>query len=118
MNWSLVPEGGPVDEAEAVYGRADHWGFVRARAGWEDSGSTPQARDQRGDLLQLEEQVRRQYARLKKLLADLMLDNAALKDLLSKVVTRAVKREAVAPSTAAGRDERAIGRAGRSGACE
>src|SRR5439155_15481869 len=36
-------------------------------------------------------------AKLKKLLADAMLDNAALKDLLSKkMVTPAVKREAVA----------------------
>ena len=30
-----------------------------ARAGYEDGRSVPQARDQRGDLLQLEEQVRR-----------------------------------------------------------
>jgi hypothetical protein len=58
----------------------------------------PQARDQRADVLQLEGKVRRagsfrakrlkglesENARLKKLLADTMLDNAALKDLLAK----------------------------------
>jgi hypothetical protein len=58
----------------------------------------PQAWDQRGNLLQLEEQIRRhgsvrgqaakaleaENTKLKKLLADAMLDNAALKDLLSK----------------------------------
>jgi transposase InsO family protein len=25
LNWSLALEGGPDHEAEAVYGRADHW---------------------------------------------------------------------------------------------
>jgi putative transposase len=35
-------------------------------------------------------------AGLKRLLADAMLDNAALKDLLGKVVTPAAKRQAVA----------------------
>jgi putative transposase len=35
-------------------------------------------------------------AKLKKLLADAMLDNAALKDLLAKMVTPTAKREAVA----------------------
>jgi len=34
-------------------------------------------------------------AKLKRLLADAMLDNAGLKDLLAKMVTPAVKREAV-----------------------
>ena len=28
LNWSLALEGGPDDEAEAVYGRTDHWGFA------------------------------------------------------------------------------------------
>ncbi|WP_321342282.1 IS3 family transposase [Breoghania sp.] len=46
-------------------------------------------------------------AKLKKLLADSMLDNAALKDLLSKMVTPAVEREAVAHiQTAFGMSER------------
>jgi putative transposase len=48
----------------------------------------PQARDQRGDLHVSEarrlKQLEGENARLKKLLADSMLDNAALKDLLSK----------------------------------
>ena len=64
----------------------------------EDRRPVPQAWDQRGELLQLEDQIRRlevseakrlkglesEDARLKKLLADAMLDNAALKDLLAK----------------------------------
>jgi hypothetical protein len=41
LNWSLAPEGGPDDEAEAVYGGADHRGFAGARAGYEDSRSMP-----------------------------------------------------------------------------
>jgi hypothetical protein len=58
----------------------------------------PEARDGRGELLQLESQVRRvevseakrlkglesENAKLKKLLADALLDNATLKDLLAK----------------------------------
>jgi len=57
----------------------------------------PQAWDQRGELLQLEGQygtglseakrlkgLESENAKLKKLLADAMLDNAALKDLLAK----------------------------------
>jgi putative transposase len=58
----------------------------------------PQARDQRGKLLQLEAKygglevseakrlrgLESENAKLKKLLADAMLDNAALKDLLAK----------------------------------
>jgi hypothetical protein len=60
----------------------------------------PRARDQQGELLQLEGRVRRarspeakrlnglesENVRLKKLLADAMLDSAALKDLLAKNV--------------------------------
>jgi hypothetical protein len=57
----------------------------------------PQARDQQRDLLQMEGQVRRpgclggqaaegtrENGRLKKLLADAMLDNAMLKEIASK----------------------------------
>jgi putative transposase len=58
----------------------------------------PQARDQRGEVLQLEEPFRRlevsearrlkalesEKAKLKNLLAEAHLDNAALKDLLTK----------------------------------
>jgi putative transposase len=78
-----------------------------ARAGREDGRSVPQARDQRGDLSKFGDlddseakrlkQLEGENARLKRLLADSMLDNAALKDLLSKkMVAPAVKREAVA----------------------
>ena len=67
-------------------------------AGVDDGGGVPQARHQLGDVLQLEGQVRRhgrvggqrlkaledENAKLKRLLAEAMLDNAALKDLLGK----------------------------------
>ena len=67
-------------------------------AGRYDGGGVPQARDQLGDILQVEGQVRRpgglrgqaaegaggRERKLKRLLADAMLDNAALKDLLAK----------------------------------
>src|SRR5213080_1783377 len=59
MNWSLAIWGGPDDEAQAIYGRADYWDFERARAGCEDGAFVPQARDQRCNLLQVEEQIRR-----------------------------------------------------------
>jgi hypothetical protein len=62
LNWSLAPEVGPDDEPEAVCERADHRIFSGARGGCEDSRSVPQAWDQRGDLLQLKEQVRRPVA--------------------------------------------------------
>jgi hypothetical protein len=55
LTLSLALKGGPDDEAEAVYGRADHCGSAGARAGCEDLRFVPQAWDQRGDLLQLEE---------------------------------------------------------------
>ena len=81
-----------------VYGRADHWGAEGARGRGEDRGSGAQARRLRGDALQLEGQVRRhgfseakrlkqledENAKLKKLLAEQMLDAAALRELLSK----------------------------------
>jgi putative transposase len=71
----------------------------------------PQTRDQQRDLLEVEGQVRRagsvrcqaiggledENAKLKKLFAEAMLDNAMLKDVASKkMVTPAVSREAVA----------------------
>ena len=97
LNWSLAPEGGPDDEAEAVYRRADHQGFAGAGARCEDSRPVPQAWDEAtfynwkskfGGLDVSEarrlKQLEGENARLKKLLADSMLDNAALKDLLSK----------------------------------
>jgi len=65
------------------------------------------ARDQRGELPQLESQVRglelseakrlrgleSENGKLKKLLADAMLDNAALKDLLTKKWRRPLSSE-------------------------
>jgi hypothetical protein len=66
--------------------------------GFEDGGCLPQARDQQRDVLQMEGQVwwpgrirsstpqvlADENAKLKKLLAEAMLDNAMLKDLNSK----------------------------------
>jgi competence protein ComEC len=53
-----APEG-RTDEAEAVYGRADHRGAAGAGGGREGGRPVPQARDLGGDVLQLEGQVRR-----------------------------------------------------------
>ena len=98
MNWSLALWGGPDDEAQAIYGRADYWDFERARVGCETAdlcrkhgisdatfykwkskyGGMEVAEAKRLKALEAEN------SKLKKLLADAMLDNAALKDLLSK----------------------------------
>ena len=81
-----------------------------------------QAWDQRGDVLQLEEQVRRlevseakrlralesENAKLKKLLAEAHLDNAALKDLLTKNGDARCQARGRRSSGSA-RDERAAG---------
>jgi len=89
---------GPDDEAIEVHGRADHCGAARAGGRAFDRRGVPQARDQHGDVLRLEGQVWRdggleakrlkqledENAKLKRLLADAMLDNAALKDLMAK----------------------------------
>ena len=98
MNWSLAPEGGPDDEAEAAYGRADHQGFAGAELGTKTadlcrkhgiSEATFYNWKSKFGGLDVSEarrlkQLEGENARLKKLLADSMLDNAALKDLLSK----------------------------------
>ena len=71
------------DEEEAVHGRADHWDPAGAGGDGEDGDLAPKhgVSD----------------AKLKRLLADAMLDSMALKDLLSKRMVRPVaKREAVA----------------------
>ena len=88
---------GRTDEAVTVHGGANH--RHPEGAGGRDGGGgvVPQARHERRHVLQLEEQVRLEVseakrlraleaenARLKRLLADAMLDNAALKDLLGK----------------------------------
>ena|SRR5215204_3449176 len=92
-------ERGPDDETQEAHGRADHCDPEGARGRGEDGRSVPQARDQRGELfynwkskyggLAVSEAKRlkgleNENARLKKLLADAMLDKAALKDLLTK----------------------------------
>ena len=46
-------------EEESVQRRADHWHPEAARGGREDGGSVPGARDQRGDVLRVEVEVRR-----------------------------------------------------------
>jgi hypothetical protein len=89
-------EEGPDDEAQEAYGRANHCHPERAQGRYEDRRPVSQARDQRCELLQLESKygglevseakrlLESEKAKLKKLLADAMLDNAALKDLLAK----------------------------------
>jgi hypothetical protein len=98
MRLESGPKEGPDDEAIEVYGRADHCGAARAGSGDVYGGCLPQARDQQRDVLCVEGEVRRhgrirgkrlkqleeENAKLKRLLADAMLDNVALKDLLSK----------------------------------
>ena len=88
---------GPDDEAIEVHGRADHWVLREQEQGFRPP-SLPQARDQHGDVLRLEakfggmdvsearrlKQLEDENAKLKRLLADAMLDNVALKDLLEK----------------------------------
>jgi putative transposase len=63
VNWSL--EKGPDDEAQEADGRANNGGL-----------EVSEAKRLKG--------LESENARLKKLLADAMLDNAALKDLLAK----------------------------------
>ena len=89
---------GDGDEAVEVHGRADHCGPAGARGRIEDRGCLPQARDQQRDVYKWKakyggldvSEVRRlkvltdENAKLKKLLAEAMLDNAMLKDLNSK----------------------------------
>jgi putative transposase len=82
-------------EAEPVHGRTDH--FCAAGSRSEDGRGVPQARDQQRDVLQMEGQVclevsdakrlkalEDENSKLKKLLAEAMLDNAMLKDVASK----------------------------------
>jgi hypothetical protein len=89
---------GRTDEASTVHGRSDHWGAEGARGGGEDGGSGAQAWRLGSDALQLEakcggmdvseakrlKQLEDENAKLKKLLAEQMLDAAALRELLSK----------------------------------
>src|SRR5687768_2076429 len=89
---------GDGDEAVEVHGRTDHCDPPGAQGRIEDRGCLPEAWDQQRDVLQMEGQVRGldvsearrlkiltdESAKLKKLLAEAMLDNAMLKDLNSK----------------------------------
>src|SRR5215208_6158468 len=89
---------GDGDEAVEVHGRADHWGAARARGGIEDqrccrkhgiSSATFYKWKARYGGLDVSEARRLKVladenAKLKKLLAEAMLDNAMLKDLNSK----------------------------------
>jgi hypothetical protein len=89
---------GDGDEAVEVHGRTDHCDPAGTGSRIEDGGCLPQSRDQQRDVLQMEGQVwwpgrigssapqgpSDENARLKKLLAEAMLDNAMLKDLNSK----------------------------------
>ena len=84
---------GPDDEANEVHGRAD-----RGPAGAGGGGGVPAPRHQLGDVLRLQGEVWRaervearrlkmvedENAKLKRLLVDAMLDNVALKELVSK----------------------------------
>jgi CRP-like cAMP-binding protein len=100
-----------VDEEDSIHGRTDHRDRARALGWIRDGGCLPQTRYQQRYVLQLEGEVRRprsvggqaasrsedENRRLKKLLAETMLDNAMLKDSLQKkMVTPAARREAVA----------------------
>jgi Transposase len=92
------PKEGPDDEAIEVYGRADHCGATGAGGGAFDRRGLPQARDRHGDVygwkakfggMDVSEakrlkQLEDENAKLKRLLADAMLDDAALKDLMTK----------------------------------
>jgi hypothetical protein len=99
------------NEAEQVQRGADHRDLEGAGSWDGDGGCMPSARDQHGDLLQLEVEVRRlevseakrlraleeENTRLKKLLAETMLDNAVLKDLASKKWCRPARSEKLSP---------------------
>lgn len=89
---------GPDHEAIAIYRRADHRDFEGAGGRVEDGGRLPQVRSFRATFykwktkfggMEVAEAKRLrsledENAKLKKLLADAILDNAALKDLLAK----------------------------------
>ena len=85
-------------EAEPVHGRADHRDPAGTGSRGEDVGRLPQARDQRATFykwkakyggLEVSDAKRLkaledENAKLKKLLAEAMLDNAMLKEVTSK----------------------------------
>ena len=100
-NWTFLAgfwAGGKSYEVVAFHGIADSGDSERGRSRGIGSAADPQARHQRGDLLQLEIEVRRRWvselkrlreletenAKLKRMYADLALENTAIKDVLSR----------------------------------
>jgi hypothetical protein len=92
------PSRGADDEAITVHGRANHRAPARAGGGLGDGGGVPQARHQHGTFYAWKakyggldvSQARKlkaledENARLKKLLAEAMLDVAVLRDVTAK----------------------------------
>lgn len=89
---------GPENEAKPIHRRADHIDFEGARDRCSGVGSVSQARRELRQHLQVEakyggmevseakrlKSLADENAKLKRMLADAMLDNVALKDLLGK----------------------------------
>ena len=87
-----------MDYETQKYGRTDHRNDQGARGWCESIGFVPQVRHQRSNILQFKAKLsgmtvsdakklralEEENGRLKRLLADPMLDNAALKDLATK----------------------------------
>ena len=83
---------------KSVHGRADHWDLAGAGSWVDDGGRVPQARHRSATFYkwkakfggstcpeaQAAEGAGDKNAKLKKLLAEAMLDNAMLKDIASK----------------------------------
>ena len=91
-------ESGVPDEKITIYGFTDRLDFKGGGCGAWGEGALPHVRDQRGHVLQLEVEVRGlsaselhrlretevELGKLKRMYADLALENRALKDLLEK----------------------------------
>jgi Transposase len=81
---------GRTDEASAVHGRADHWGFEGARGRGEDRTADLARKDGVSEATLYNWKAKyggldvSEAKRLKKLLAEQMLDAAALCELLAK----------------------------------
>jgi putative transposase len=81
---------GRTDEASAVHGRADHWGFEGARGRGEDRTADLARKDGVSEATLYNWKAKyggldvSEAKRLKKLLAEQMLDAAALRELLAK----------------------------------
>ena len=98
MELSGRMQAGVPDEKVTIYGDTDRLDFKGGGCGGWGEGDLPQTRDQRGNVLQLEGEVRGMSAselrrlretegklgKLKRMYADLALENRALKDLIEK----------------------------------